>query len=312
MGPILLKPFYVSPIWAGTRIAQIRDIEDYDATNNYGEAFDVSAHPTTPSIVENGKYAGMPLAQLIAEHHDEVIGDLPDDFTVQITWMDPIDNLSVQVHPDEDYAQRVDGDHGKTESWYIAAADEDSTLIAGPTTTNMDALRAASEDDSIGEKYSIRKPVKEGDFVFVPAGTMHALGPGCFAVEVGSFGNLTYRLCDWGRGREIHIEKALDVLKPTQVATVNSLGVYDPAGETNVREGVSCELFTSNVVDINGSWTAQTGGRYQIVTCVKGGAHVETAQGTVDLAYTRSALIPACIESYTISGNCRVLQSFRP
>lgn len=311
MGPILLKPTYISPIWGGTRISEARGLEHGDDVNN-GEAFDVSAHPDVCTSVEGGPFDGTRFDELIAKHHDELIGDLADDATIQVVSMDPKEFLSVQVHPDETYAQAAEGDHEKAESWYVLHAEPGAELIAGCTTSDVDALREAAADDTIGDRYGRRVEMHEGDFILIPAGTMHALGPGIFAVEIGSFGNTTYRLCDWGRGRELHVDKGFDVLKTDNETTVEHLGIYDEAAGTRVRRGVTHRLFESNVVDVAGEWHVEKGGRYQILTCVHGTATIETSEGTAELGYTRSCVIPACVREFTVRGNCRVLQSYRP
>lgn len=310
MGPLLFDSTYISPIWAGTRISQIRGLQ-CDATHNNGEAFDVSAHEGVMSVVRNGPHAGTPLARLIAEHHDELIGDLPDDAVVQVTFMDPIADLSVQVHPDEGYAARVEHDHGKTESWYILHAEPDATLIAGSTTDDVEALREAATDDTIGPRYGNRIEMHTGDFILIPTGTMHALGAGLFAVEVGSFGNNTYRICDWGRGRPLQVEKAFDVLRTQNRPSINHLGEYDENGSTMVREGVSAGLFDTKVLDVCGEWHTTKGGTYQILTCVGGEAEVKTDEGDVSLPYTASTLIPASVREVSVRGNCRIIQSYR-
>ena len=312
MGPLKFNPTYISPVWGGMRIPQIRGIAGADAEHNCAEAFDITAHPDIETSIATGPLTGMKLSEAIARHHDEIVGDLPDSEVIQITWMDPIESLSVQVHPDEEYAQQVEGDHGKPEAWYIAAAEPGATIIGGSTTTDLDKLRTAAADDTIGDMYCKRIAVQKGDFIMVPAGTMHALGAGCFAVEVSSFGFKTYRLCDWGRGRELHVDKAFDVLDPASTPTVNRLGGFDPKRGTQAQRGVSCRQFVSNVVDVDESWSARTDGRYQIVTCVSGNGRIVTDDGELTLAYTESALIPACCVSYTVIGPCRVLRSYRP
>ena len=311
MGPILLEPTYISPIWGGTRISEARGLP-FGGDVNTGEAFDVTAHEGICTTVANGLYAGTKFDQLIAEHHNDVIGDLDDEATIQVVSMDPKEFLSVQVHPDEAYAQAAEGDHEKAESWYILHAEPGAELIAGCSTDDVDALRAAAADDTIGNRYGRRVEMHEGDFILIPAGTMHALGPGIFAVEIGSFGNTTYRLCDWGRGRELHVDKGFDVLKTGNEPSVRKLGTYDEAAGTQVRVGVEHALFTSNVVDIVGEWNVEKGNRYQILTCVHGDAVVKTSEGDVNLPYTMSAVIPASVREYTVCGNCRVLQSYRP
>lgn len=316
MEPLKFSPTYVHPIWAGDAIAKARGLPT-DTEHNYGEAFDVSAHPDVCVTIANGPLAGMHLDDAISAHHDDIIGTLPDHDIIQITFMDARETLSIQVHPNEEQAQRLDGDHEKTESWYILHAEPGATLIGGSTTTDLDALRAAAADDSIGERFGKRIAVSEGDFVFVPAGTMHALGAGIFAVEVGSFGNRTYRMCDWGRGRELHVDKAFEVVNTESTATVRHFGSYghDEAGDAalpRIREGVRCGLFVSNVIDIDKDYETEPDGVYHIITCVQGSCTVESPEGAVGLACTESALVPASAGRYTVRGTCRVLQSYHP
>lgn len=316
MEPLKFSPTYVHPIWAGDAIAKARGLPT-DTEHNYGEAFDVSAHPDVCATIANGPLAGMHLDDAISAHHDDIIGTLPDHDVIQITFMDARETLSIQVHPNEEQAQLLDGDHEKTESWYILHAEPGATLIGGSTTTDLDALRAAAADDSIGERFGKRIAVSEGDFVFVPAGTMHALGTGIFAVEVGSFGNRTYRMCDWGRGRELHVDKAFEVVNTESTATVRHFGSYghDEAGDAalpRIREGVRCGLFVSNVIDIDKDYETEPGGVYHIITCVQGSCTVESPEGAVGLACTESALVPASAGRYTVRGTCRVLQSYHP
>lgn len=310
MGPLLFESTYISPIWAGSRISRIRNLP-HDTDRNNGEAFDVSAHPGIVSVVRNGPYAGTGLDRLIANHHDEVIGDCPDESVIQVTFMDPIADLSVQVHPDDDYARRVENDHGKVESWYILHAEPGATLIAGSTTNDLDALRAAAADDSIGSRYGKRIAMSEGDFILIPTGTMHSLGTGLFAVEIGSFGNQTYRICDWGRGRELQVDKAFDVLKTENRPSVTHLGVPADSDATRVRPGVKNDVFTADVVDVRGEWSTTKNGLYQILTCVDGECEVLTPEGDVTLTYTASTLVPATVGRFSVRGDCRLIQSYR-
>ncbi len=310
MDPLLLEPYYVSPVWGGPRIALARGI-NWTNEDNHGESFDVSAHPSTMGIVKNGPYAGQTLAQALLEHHGELLGAVPDDAPLQITSMDAAETLSVQVHPHEAYAQAAEGDHGKVESWYILAAEPGATLIGGCTTRDTQALRNAAADDSIGHRYGERIAVQEGDFVLIPEGTMHALGRGIFAVEVGSLGNTTYRICDWGRGRQLHVDKAFDVLKAANKPSVRHFGAYRDGLPAREHLGVDAGFFKSYVVDIDGQRGFSCDGRYAVITCVGGTACVTTPDGSVELGHTASCLVPACARTYAISGTCRVLRSVR-
>lgn len=310
MGPLLLKPFYVSPIWGGPRIAEARSLP-WTPDDNHGAAFDVSAHPNTMGIVLNGSCAGMTLAEAIATHHDDILGDVPDEAPIQVTFMDAAETLSVQVHPDEAYAQAAEGDHGKVEAWYILAAAEVATLIGGCTTDDFDALRLAAADDSIGERYGQRIAVREGDVVLMPERTMHALGADIFAVEVSSLGSTTYRICDWGRGRQLHVDKAFDILDTRRRPSLTHFGTFDQSKADIERLGVDAGFFKSYVVDVGTTMHFSCQGRYAVVTCVARTARVSTPEGSVSLGYTQSCLVPASAESYDIEGPCRVLRSLR-
>ena len=237
MEPLLLQSFYLSPIWGGPRIAEARGIPWSD-DDRHGEAFDVSVHPTTMGVVRNGPCAGRTLAEAIAAYRDEILGDVPDDAPLQVTFMDAAQTLSVQVHPDEAYAQATEGDHGKVEAWYIVSAEPDAAIIGGCTTSDVGILRRASADDTVGDLYGRHIPVREGDFVLIQPGTMHALGAGILAVEVSSLGNTTYRVCDWGRGRELHVDKAFDVLRAERRPLVAHFGAPNPQSEGSERLGV--------------------------------------------------------------------------
>lgn len=307
MGPLLLRPNYISPVWSGWRINRARGLRGEEPL---GEAFDVSAHDVLVNVVEGGPFDGVALDVLLAEHRREIMGDLADDGVIQVITMDAAESLSVQVHPDEAYAREHEGDHEKSESWYVLAADPDSFIYCGSTTDDVAALRAAAADDSIGERYCRKIPVAEGDFVLIPAGTIHALGAGVFALEVGSLGFRTYRICDWGRGRELHVKQAFDVLRPWLRPEPRHLGAFDPSSPALLRRGVEHELFVSDVIDVRGSWRQDMDNRYEVLSCVGGSASVRAAGVEVELPYTRSALVPASARSYVIEGTCRVLRSY--
>ena len=307
MGPLLLRPNYISPVWSGPRVNEARGIAS-DVL--YGESFDVSVHEGLVNVVEGGPHDGMPLDELVRARHEEIMGDLTDDGIVQVLVMDAAEPLSVQVHPDEAYARAHERDHEKTESWYVLAADPGAFVYCGTTTDDLDALRAAAAEDTIGEKFCRRVPVQEGDFLTIPAGTLHALGRGVFALEVGSLGFKTYRACDWGRGRELHVRQAFDVIRTESRPDPVRLGAFDLAGPAGVRRGVTHRLYVSDVVDVRGSWASRTDGRYHVLSCVAGASVVRAAGAVVELPYTRSLLMPASAGEYVVEGTCRVLRSY--
>lgn len=308
MGPLLCIPKYDAPVWSGSRVCAARGLPLSPA---FGEAFDISAHDGLVNTIENGPLAGRSLRELLENPlHKEVLGAIDADGILQVITMDAAQTLSVQVHPDESYALRNEGDHEKTESWYILRANPGSKIMCGLTTQDEKSLREATEADELGQRFGRWISVSEGDMVLLPAGTVHALGEGIMALEVGSLGFCTYRLCDWGRGRELHIRRAFDVMKTESKPEPVSMGAFNPFdGAKHVRL-VSHELFVVEGIDVRGSWTSATDGVYHILSCVGGNARIVCDEGAVELPYTRSALIPAAVKTYRIEGQCRVLQSY--
>ena len=285
MGPLLFNTNYIAPIWSGDRINKTRGLAGNEL---YGEGFDVSAHRGMVTSVKGGPYDGTPLDELIRDHHEEVIGTSDDDGVTQTLMLDARETVSVQVHPNEAYAREHEDDHEKAEAWYVFEADPGSTLIAGSLTDDVDALRAAAADDTIGDKYGRRVPVTEGDFIVVPSGTLHAYGAGIFAVEIGTLGFTTYRLCDWGRGRELHVEKGF---------------------ARTVRGTADDDLFVIDIMDVPESWDDVTGDEYRVLTCAAGECDVTSAEGSIHLGFTESCLVPASAGAYTVTGPCRVISS---
>lgn len=310
MGPIRLTPHVISPIWAGRRLAEIRGLSP-EGDENFGESFDISAHEGVTSQVASGPAEGMPYDEFLRVYHDEVLGVTPDTESLQAIFMDAVEFLSVQVHPGEEDAQRLVGDRGKVECWYICEAEPGAELIGGCTTTDLDALREASANDTIGERYGLRVPVHKGDFVQVPSGTMHAMGPGILSVEIGSFGNTTFRLCDWGRGRELQVDQGFEVLNPENCVTVAPTGDPEKVDHPASHRAIDNEAFTCDVVDVRGECEMPTGGQYFLLTCVWGSVAVASAEGNLELDYTQSCVVPASLEGVTFSGCGRVVVSRR-
>ena len=306
MGPLLFSTNYISPIWSGARINEVRGLGKEPL---YGEGFDLTAHRGMVTNVKGGPFDGVPLDQLIAEHHDEIVGDLPDMGVVQTLLLSASEVVSVQVHPDEAYAQAHEDDREKDEAWYVLEAEPNATLIAGSLTDDIEALRAAAADDTIGNTYGRQVGVSEGDLILIPAGTLHAFGPGIFAVELSTLGFTTYRLCDWGRGRELHVEKGFDVLDVSPHPSPVSFGRFSHEGPTQVRTGVNHRLLSIDVVDVRDEWGLDLESVYRVITAVAGDAEIETPDGSAHLPYTHSALIPASARHVDIKGPCRVLCS---
>jgi len=202
-------------IWGGTKL---RDEFGYEIpSDKVGEYWAISAHPNGVSTVKNGRFAGQKLDTLYAEHR-ELFGDRSEPvFPLLTKILDANDWLSVQVHPDDAYGLKHEGELGKTECWYIIAADEGAEIIYGHSAKSKEELREQIESKN-WDQLLTKVKVKAGDFFYVPSGTMHAIGSGILILETQQSSDTTYRVYDFDRKddagnlRELHLEKSIDVL----------------------------------------------------------------------------------------------------
>ena len=176
----------------------------------------------------------------------EFIDALGGEYPLLVKVIQADDTLSIQVHPDDDLAVKLEGEgnRGKTECWYVLDAAPDAKLVYGiKENATKEELAKAIEESKL-DPYLEFVNVKKGDFIFIPAGTVHAIGAGLRLMEVQQSCDLTYRLYDWGRGREVHIEKGLDVIKQEEMIPVAPM-----------PQEFDCKYFTLEVKDVKGGWS---------------------------------------------------------
>jgi len=219
---IELEPQFKPRVWGGRRLAERFGL---DASEPIGEAWMVFDE----NRIASGPYAGRVLAEVLPRLGEAFLGRAVVEryghrLPLLVKFLDTADWLSVQVHPDDAYARSHEAESGwlgKAEAWVVLEAEPDARVIYGvkrPVT--REELRAAAQDGTILELLNF-VPVQQGDVIYVPPGTIHALGPGLLVYEVSQRSDLTYRLYDYGRGRELHLDRALDVarLEPLPVRT---------------------------------------------------------------------------------------------
>lgn len=215
--PFVLRPTGKDYLWGGSRLND--DFAKNIAMTPLAETWECSTHPDGPSIAASGKFAGASLADILKLHPD-YLGLHPalgNELPILIKFIDAKQDLSVQVHPDDEYARtHENGQLGKTEMWYVLDAAKNSKIIYGLyRDTGKDVLQKALADGRIG-KYMQKVPIKKDDVFYIEAGTIHAIGAGALVAEIQENSNLTYRLYDYdrvdrnGKKRELHVEKALD------------------------------------------------------------------------------------------------------
>lgn len=215
MKPIFLKPVLQEKIWGGNKLRTEFNCEL--SSDNTGEAWAISAHPNGVSIIESpADFKGMPLDQFYKEQRD-FFGNLNDDvFPLLIKILDAKEDLSVQVHPDDIYGLKNEGELGKTECWYIIDADPGAHIVYGHQAQSKEEFEQLVKDKKCDELLRY-VPVTTGEFYYVPHGTIHAIGGGVLILETQQSSDTTYRVYDYdrvddqGNHRDLHIQQSMDV-----------------------------------------------------------------------------------------------------
>lgn len=210
--PIFVESIKVETIWGGNNISKARG---YD--KGYGTWWEISANKKSANIVKNYE-TDKNFYEFIKEDESSILGE---GYTLhemlRLGYLDTVDSLSIQVHPDDEYAIKNSDDFGKKESWYIIDAKPGAKLVAGTTTDDTDVIKEAFENGTL-EKYLKRWEVSKGDFITIPEGMIHALGRDILALEIGTNSDTTYRFYDYnrvdknGKKRDLHVKESFDVV----------------------------------------------------------------------------------------------------
>lgn len=319
MYPMLMKPAFKDYIWGGTRL---RDDFGKDCDfDKVAESWELSCHKDGNSVIANGEFAGMSLSEYIEKQGKAVLGTNCarfENFPVLIKLIDAKDNLSVQVHPDNEYAQRVEGEYGKTEMWYVVDADEGATLLYGfKHEISKEEFRERIENNTLLEVTNA-VPVKKGDVFFIRSGTLHAIGKGILIAEIQQNSNTTYRIYDYGRvgkdgkPRELHIDKALDVTKLCPAEPYPETEWVTADSKTGWKKKLlsSCEYFTVNALDIPES-AELTADEKSFVSLLflDGTSTISYDGGKLDVKKGDSVFIPAGFGSFKIDGKCSAVMT---
>lgn len=322
MGILFLTPALKETIWGGNRIRTDFGMET--DLKNIAEAWVLSCHEDGESIVSGGKYDGKTLSDVLEKEIGmEALGtnckcESIEDFPILIKLIDADDKLSVQVHPDDEYAAANEKDvRGKTEAWYIIDCDDDAELIYGfKEDISKEEFRASIENGTLLDKVN-RAKVKPGDVAFISSGTLHAIGKGILLAEVQQSCNTTYRVFDYnrtgldGKPRELHVEKAVDV---TNCAVPE--GTLEPEGMPVKHDGYvsillsECPYFTMTSVDVETLY-ADDADETSFVSLIvlDGNGKIKCGDEEYDIKKGDSIFIPAASGSYYVSGKVKLLQS---
>lgn len=310
MYPIKFENLYYERIWGG------RDLEKF--RNNVpegciGESWDIACHRNGTGIIENGELKGLSFKELIDKYGEEVVGRKisKDNFPLLIKLINSKDKLSVQVHPDDKYAKEVENDLGKTEAWYVVDAEEGASLIVGTKDCDKEIFKKAIEDGCL-EPYLNKIPVKKGDMFYVQSGLVHAICEGVTIAEIQQSSDTTYRVYDYNRGREIHVEKALDVIN-FDLKCENSKGIT--IYEEGFDKTILClsEFFAIEKYEVKSKAIENSDlDRFFLFTCVEGNGKIVSSGNELEIKLGDSILIPASLGKYTLEGNFTLLKSYVP
>lgn len=311
--PLLLEPALHIKIWGGRKLATLMH-KALASDQPYGESWEV--HDT--AMVANGELAGRTIGDLVREYGTALIGtrnNPAEGFPLLVKFLDAADWLSVQVHPDDAYAAELESEpRGKTEAWYILDADQGSRLVIGVQPGSSPESVAEAIESNTLEKLLVYADISVDDAMYIPAGTIHALGPGLLIYEIQQSSDVTYRLYDWGRidldgkQRPLHIEKSLIV------SNIESLPEITRTVETGTAVPViEGEYFITLRHDLSDeAITLDTQGEiFHALTCIEGVVQVKT--GAVEIAFGvgQSVVVPASVGEYTLRGSGRVLNSMQ-
>ena len=310
--PLKLSYVTKSPLWGGRRLLDSWGLKAPSQT--VGEAWMLTVRDGEMSAIENGPLCGMTVRDYIKEYGSAVIGSSYTDteFPLLIKLIDACDKLSVQVHPDDEYAARVENGRGKTEMWYIVEADEGAEIIYGLRDgMSAEQFRAAVREGRLAETMH-RCPVHAGETYFSPSGMLHAIGAGILIAEIQQNCDLTYRVYDYERRgadgslRELHVDKALDVTVPFTEEQVNAIR-YE-AGPADKDTLAHCRYFKTRKLTVDGKTDLTVGeSSFAFVLCLDGEGEIVSSGEHYAVTRADGYYLPAGLGQVTLQASMTVL-----
>lgn len=309
MSILKLKPSCKDYLWGGKRLKEEYE-KEYDG-DILAETWELSCHPDGPSYIANGPYAGKTLQQYIQQEGKAVLGTHCRrfrDFPILIKFIDARDNLSIQVHPDNGFALKHEGQYGKTEMWYVMDAGNDAFLYYGfkREISKEEFAERIKKDTLLEVLHAV--PVQKGDVLFIESGTIHAIGKDILIAEIQQNSNVTYRVYDYGRvgkdgkKRDLHIEEALAVTKRVPILKDNS----------SYPHVADCDYFTVDKLNLDGNVMKKMEGTvsddsFASILILEGEGRISDTDEVLNFKKGDSFFLSAGSGSYTVEGACDAL-----
>lgn len=274
MGHILrMEPVFKEMIWGGHKL---RDVYGYEIPSDHtGECWAISAHKNGDCQIAGGEFGGKTLSWLF-ENHRELFGNIEgDQFPLLVKIIDAKNDLSVQVHPDDAYAREHENSLGKTECWYVLQADEGTKMVMGHHAKTREEFIESIEKDDYDKLLNSFK-IKEGDFFYIPSGTLHAICSGSLIYEAQQSSDITYRVYDYhrkdqdGKERKLHVQQSIDVTNvPADIQTENAFQKEEISNGTKTTY-IKSEYFTVDRYQMSGENRIKNDAPFQMVSIIDG------------------------------------------
>jgi len=305
---LFINPVFKSMVWGGERL---RTEFGYDIPDDHtGECWAISAHPNGDCIIKNGTFKGKSLSWLWNNRRDLFGNRTEERFPLLIKIIDAKNDLSIQVHPDDEYAYKNEnGALGKTECWYILDCKENAQIVIGHNAKDKDELKRMIEQKRWNELIRVR-PIKKGDFFQIIPGTVHAIKGGTLILETQQSSDITYRLYDYdrldhGKPRQLHIKQSIDVIRcPHEDAPTGGKTVRNDTCE--IRELVRCRFYTVQKIDLWGRQEMVQDKDFMNVSVIAG----EGAIDGIKISKGDHFILPSGYGKFVIDGKMELIISF--
>lgn len=314
--PLQFEPILKERIWGGTKLKSV--LNKPITSDITGESWEISTVEGDVSVISNGEHKGKSLTELINENPNEVLGTavysrFGKQFPLLFKYLDAREDLSIQVHPNDELAKERHNSFGKTEMWYVLQADADSRIIVGfkEDSSAENYVKHLEENTLVSILDGVK--AKSGDVFFLETGTVHAIGAGILIAEIQQTSDITYRLYDFnrkdaqGKTRELHIDLALDAINYNKVDTYKTY----PKETNQSNTIVDCPYFTTNFIPLEGKKLVdKSGDSFTVYMCVEGSFEIAYNDTTINYKKGDSILIPAGFKTYTIDGKASILEIY--
>ncbi len=304
---LFLEPVFKEIIWGGDKLSTSYGYKITSDTT--GECWAVSAHKNGDCKLINGEFKGESLSWLW-DNHREIFGNAKGDvFPLLIKIIDAKKDLSIQVHPDDEYAKKNEnGALGKTECWYILDCEEGATIVVGHNAKSKEELKQMIKEKRWNELIKVR-PIKKGDFFQITPGTVHAIKGGTVILETQQNSDITYRLYDYdrlsnGKPRELHLEKSIDVIKCPYIENKQDFKIIKE-DSYDEKELVKCEFYEVKKLDIHGEKSFVQSKPFEIVSVIEGNGFINE----IEIKKGDHFIIPFEYGKYKLKGDMELIIS---